>query len=59
MKTTHIALIWAGLIIATAIFANVMELGQATSWGLTMGLVGAAWGSVEGNRRRSCNKACG
>ena len=57
MKSTHIALIWAGIILATAFYANYIGLSEAASWGLTMGQVGAAWASIEGNRRRS-KKAC-
>ena len=60
MKMTHIALIWAGIILATAFYTSYIGLSEAASWGLTMGQVGAAWASIEGNRRnrRRCNKVC-
>ena len=58
MKTTHIALIWAGIIIATAYYTRSIGLGDAASWGLMMGQVGAAWASIEAGRRRACKKAC-
>lgn len=57
MKTTHIALLWAVIILAAAAYSNFIGMSDAGSAGMTLGLVGAAWGSIEGNRRRS-NKAC-
>jgi hypothetical protein len=57
MKTTHIALIWGAIIIATAIYTNYIGLSDAASTGITMGMVGAAWGSIQGKSGR-CSKVC-
>lgn len=58
---THIqkAMLWAAAILITAYFAKDMGLSAEASFGLTMGLVGAAWASIEVGRRRSCKKVCG
>ena len=58
MKTTHKALIWAGFIIAGAYFVKDMGFSAEASFGLTMGLVGAAWGTIGGRRSSRCTKAC-
>lgn len=57
MNTTHKALIWAGIIIATAFYTQYLDLTSAASMGITMGLVGAAYGSIQGKSGR-CSKVC-
>lgn len=57
MDMTFKALIWAGIIIATAFYLNSIGLNQGASFGITSGLAGAAWGSIYGGRRR-CTKGC-
>lgn len=63
MNNTQKALLWAATILGMAAYSNHIGMSDAASWGLTMGLVGAAWASIEGSRRRSCgaasNRACG
>jgi hypothetical protein len=58
MKSTNTALIWAGMIIAGAYLAKDMGLSTEASLGLTMGLVGAAWGTMAGRRSSQCAKGC-
>ncbi|WP_298306832.1 hypothetical protein [uncultured Erythrobacter sp.] len=51
MTMTFKALIWAGIIIATAFYLNGIGMSQGASWGITSGLAGAAWGSIYGGHR--------
>ncbi|UAB78566.1 hypothetical protein INR77_02180 [Erythrobacter sp. SCSIO 43205] len=57
---THVqkAMLWAAAILVAAYCASEMGLTTGASFGITMGLVGAAWASIEAGRRRSCKKAC-
>ena len=57
MKKTEKALLWATLIIGAAIYTNEIGMSDAASFGVTLGLVGAAWGSLQ-NRRIRCTKEC-
>lgn len=57
MTTVHKSLIWAAIIIGTALYTNSLGLSSAASFGITMGMVGAAYGSVQGKAGR-CSKVC-
>lgn len=57
MTTVHKSLIWAAIIIATAFYTNYLELSSGASFGITMGMVGAAYGSIQGKSGR-CSKVC-
>ncbi len=57
MTTFQKSLIWAGIIIGTALYTNYLDLSSAASMGITMGMVGAAYGSVQGKSGR-CSKVC-
>ena len=50
------ALMWATIIIGTAFLANSQGLSDSVSFGLIMGLTGAAWASI--NSRSSCGTGC-
>ncbi|WP_379553268.1 hypothetical protein [Qipengyuania sp. DGS5-3] len=50
------ALIWASIIIAAAFVANGQGLSDSASFGIIMGLTGAAYGSLY--TRGSCQGAC-
>lgn len=50
------ALIWAAIIIASAIITNYMDLGQGASMGIVGGLSGAAWGSLIPDN--GCSQGC-
>jgi len=58
MNMTIKALIWAGIIIATAFYLNSTGLNQGASFGITSGLAGAAWGSLHTSRTSRCSKGC-
>ena len=59
MTTVQKAIMWAAAILVAAYASTEMGLSTEASFGLTMGLVGAAWASIESGRRRSRAKACG
>lgn len=54
-KTTQ-SLIWAGVIIAAALITQTMGLSDGASIGVTMGLVGAASGSLTSDL--GCGRRC-
>lgn len=57
MKHTTQALIWAGVIIAAAIFSKVVGMGDAAAFAVTCGLTSAAFGSLVATRGR-CSATC-
>ena len=57
MTTVQKSLIWAAIVIATALYTNYLDLSYAASMGITMGMVGAAYGSIQGKSGR-CSKVC-
>ena len=57
MNMTFKALIWAGIIIATAFYLNSLGMNQGASFGITSGLAGAAWGSIYGGYK-PCGSEC-
>jgi|GEM_PF-2428534 len=59
MTTVQKAIMWAAAILVAAYSSTEMGLSTEASFGLIMGLVGAAWASIESGRRRSRAKACG
>lgn len=56
MSNTAKSLIWASIILGTAVLANAQGLSDAASFGLIAGLSGAAIGSL--SQSRHCNRAC-
>lgn len=56
MSNTAKSLIWASIILGTAVLANAQGLSDAASLGLIAGLTGAAFGSLSQSRR--CSQAC-
>lgn len=54
MQMTFKALVWAGIIIATAFYLNSLGVSQGASFGITSGLAGAAWGTLMSGRDTSC-----
>ncbi|MCK0099161.1 hypothetical protein MWU38_07190 [Qipengyuania sp. S6317L1] len=58
MTTVQKAMLWAAAILVAAYSSTEMGFSTEASFGLTMGLVGAAWASIETGRRRSRAKAC-
>lgn len=57
MTTITKSLIWAGIIIGTAFYTQYLDLSTSASMGITMGLVGAAYGTIQGKNGR-CSKVC-
>jgi len=57
MNTKQKSVLWAGIIIIAALICKDAGLGDSASFGITTGLVGAAWGTIAG-RRASCPKGC-
>ncbi|WP_432201451.1 hypothetical protein ACRAQ7_04500 [Erythrobacter sp. W53] len=51
------ALIWASIIIAAAFVANGHGLSDSASFGIIMGLTGAAWGTLNSGRS-ACGRGC-
>ncbi len=58
MTTIQKAVLWAAMILIAAYTGNEMGLSAEAGFGVTMGLVGAAWASIEAGRRRSRRKGC-
>ena len=56
MTDRNKALIWAAIIITTALFTSSMELSNGANFGIIAGLSGAAWGSL--NHNKSCRRSC-
>ncbi|MBD2843072.1 hypothetical protein [Erythrobacter rubeus] len=50
------SLIWAGAIIAAALFCVSNGVSDSASFGIVMGLSGAAWGSLQGEM--GCGRRC-
>lgn len=57
MKITQKAFVWAVLIIGAALYTQEAGMSDGASFGVTMGLVGAAIGSLN-MRRSGCTKVC-
>ena len=50
------ALIWAAIIVGAAWLANAEGLSKGASFGITIGLASAAWGTIQS--RNSCGRGC-
>ncbi|MEE4316075.1 MAG: hypothetical protein V2I74_03740 [Erythrobacter sp.] len=57
MNTTIKSFVWAGAIIAAAIFAKSAGFGDGESSALIIGLVAAAWASIN-VRQPACVREC-
>ncbi|MEE4153857.1 MAG: hypothetical protein V2I27_06830 [Erythrobacter sp.] len=57
MNTTIKSFIWASAIIAAAILAKSAGFGDGESSALIIGLVAAAWASING-RQPGCAREC-
>lgn len=56
MGRNSLALVWAVAILASALVANGVELGDNASFALTAGLSGAAWASIQADT--PCGRGC-
>lgn len=60
MNRNSKALLWAAVIIASALMASGLDLSANASFGLVAGLTGAAWGSISASspKTSSCAGGC-
>lgn len=57
MNTNTKALLWAAIMIASALVASGLDMSANASFGLIAGLTGAAWGSISSGSAR-CVGGC-
>ncbi len=60
MSVTSKALLWAAIIIASALLASGMDINSSASFAVVSGLTGVAWLSVNSGRQASkaCTRGC-
>lgn len=56
MSVRSKALLWAAIIIASALIMSTMGLSSGASFGVISGLSGAAWGTLQADG--SCGRGC-